>query len=270
MGSRSEAVDKVVDTYDSNSRALIKERLLIKGISKRIKQQTLVEPFELSMDAGEIVALCGGNGAGKSTVLRMIVGITQPSEGDITVNGMSWKENRTEYSNQIGYMPDQFNFGNGLTARETLQFYASLRKINVTRTEEVLELVGLTDVQDKRVSTFSKGMQQRLLFAQAILAKPALVVLDEPTNGLDPYWMEEFVQLVQQIKREGSSVIFSTHQLNIAELACDRAIFLQKGRIIQQGSVEYFQQKYGTLGLQGAFAEIFPFGQRVGQDKKPR
>ncbi|GIO03144.1 ABC transporter ATP-binding protein [Brevibacillus laterosporus] len=268
MGSRSEAVNKVLDTHDVKSSASKKERLLMKGVSKRIKQQTLVEPFELSMDAGEIVALCGGNGAGKSTILRMIVGITQPSEGNITVNGMSWKENRTEYSNQIGYMPDQFNFGNGLTARETLQFYASLRKIKVTRTEEVLELVGLTDVQDKRVSTFSKGMQQRLLFAQAILAKPALVVLDEPTNGLDPYWMEEFVQLVQQIKREGSSVIFSTHQLNIAELACDRAIFLQKGRIIQQGSVEYFQQKYGTLGLQGAFAEIFPFGQRAGQEIK--
>ncbi|QOS98993.1 ABC transporter ATP-binding protein [Brevibacterium sp. JNUCC-42] len=269
MGKGLEAVDNLVDRVNQKAVTLNKERLIIKGVSKRIKQQTLVEPFELAMGAGEIMALCGGNGAGKSTILRMVVGITQPSEGHITVDGMSWKENRTEYSNQIGYMPDQFNFGNGLTARETLQFYASLRKINVTRTEEVLELVGLADVQEKRVSTFSKGMQQRLLFAQAILAKPALVVLDEPTNGLDPYWMEEFVQLVQQIKREGSSVIFSTHQLNIAELACDRAIFLQKGRIVQQGSVEHFQQKYGTLGLQGAFAEIFPFGQRVGQDVKP-
>ncbi|WP_232697693.1 ABC transporter ATP-binding protein [Brevibacillus daliensis] len=232
-------------------------RLIVKELSKKIKGQTLVEPVNIELPAGEIMALCGGNGAGKSTILRMIVGLMRPTTGEITVDGMSWQKNRTEYANLIGYMPDQFHFGTGLTADETLRFFASLRNLSSDRVDEVLELVGLTDVRKKRVNTFSKGMQQRLLFAQAIIASPRLVVLDEPTNGLDPYWMDEFVQLVKKIKQTGSSIIFSTHQLSVAELACDSAIFLQKGQVVQSGSIAHYREKYGAQGLQGAFDEWF-------------
>ena len=120
----------------------------------------------------------------------------------------------------------------------------------------MLKAVGLHDARNKRVSHFSKGMQQRLLFAQAILAKPALVVLDEPTNGLDPYWMDAFVDLVRELRLAGQSVIFSTHQLQVADAVADRAIFLMNGQIVRDDTIDQYQEQYGNVGLYGAFAEL--------------
>lgn len=230
--------------------------LRIKRAEKKIDKKQIVHPFDLHIEPGEVVALCGGNGAGKSTILRMIVGILQPSAGSIELNGLNWREQRVEYLEQIGYMPDHFQFAAGLTARETLSFYASLRGVPKTKVDNALHSVGLYDARDKRVTQFSKGMQQRLLFAQAIIAHPSLVVLDEPTNGLDPYWMDAFVDLVKDLKAAGQSVIFTTHQLQVADAASDRAIFLMNGQIVESGTIEEFRTRYGILGLHGAFSEL--------------
>lgn len=230
--------------------------LELRNVSKSIKKQTVVYPLHLQLDAGQVLALCGGNGAGKSTILRMIVGITQPTNGTIHVCGLEWKRDRKAFAEQIGYMPDDFQFAGKLTAKETITFYASLRHIPPKRAAEVLELVGLNEVRDKSVSTFSKGMRQRLLFAQAILANPKLLVLDEPTNGLDPYWMQEFVDLIGLVKRSGQTVIFSTHQLQIAESVADRAVFLNIGKVLGDAAVEHYRDKFGASGLHGAFTEL--------------
>lgn len=231
--------------------------LSVKQVEKKIKNKQIVHPFDLQIRPGEVVALCGGNGAGKSTILRMIVGILQPTSGTIELNGLNWKEHRVEYLEQIGYMPDHFNFAGGLTARETLSFYAALRGRPASVVDEALKAVGLYEAKDKRVTQFSKGMQQRLLFAQAVLANPALVVLDEPTNGLDPYWMDAFVDLVRGLKEAGQSVIFSTHQLQVADAVADRAIFLMNGQVVQSGTITEYKAKYGALGLHGAFSDLF-------------
>jgi ABC-type multidrug transport system ATPase subunit len=231
--------------------------LSIRQAEKRIGKKQIVHPFDLQIRPGEVVALCGGNGAGKSTILRMIVGILQPTAGVIELNGLNWREQRVEYLEQIGYMPDHFQFSGGLTAKETLAFYAALRDQPASVVDRALQAVGLYEVKDKRPTQFSKGMQQRLLFAQAILADPALVVLDEPTNGLDPYWMDAFVDLVRELKEAGRSVIFSTHQLQVADAVADRAIFMMDGRIVQSGTMEQYRARYGLLGLQGAFSELF-------------
>nr|WP_126428575.1 ABC transporter ATP-binding protein [Brevibacillus marinus] len=228
----------------------------MRQVSKVIDGKTIVHPVDIQVSPGQVVALCGGNGAGKSTILRMIVGLTRPTTGSIRLNGLGWQEQRSEYAKQIGYMPDHFNFGSALTAAETIRFYAALRGQSAAEAERVLRAVGLYEVRNKRVSVFSKGMQQRLLFAQALLGRPALLVLDEPTNGLDPYWMDAFVDLVREVKEHGQAVIFSTHQLPVADAVADRAILLMDGQIIRSATSEEFRAQYGSRGLEGAFSDI--------------
>ncbi|MGU3473324.1 ABC transporter ATP-binding protein [Paenibacillus sp. D51F] len=232
--------------------------LRIEGAGKTIKGQTILRPVSLSLQRGDVYALCGGNGAGKSTLLRMVMGILQPTTGRIEVNGLSWKDNRRSYAGQLGYMPDDYSFARGLTAWETLSFWASLRGLSSGRTEEVLEEVGLTGVRNKQVTSFSKGMRQRLLFAQALLSRPSLLVLDEPTNGLDPYWMDAFVELVKRAGEDGHAVIYSTHQLPVAEASANYVLFLQEGSAVKQGAVSSFLEEYGPGGLHAAFSDTRP------------
>lgn len=226
------------------------------NLYKTIKGQTIVQDISFHMERGSIVGLCGGNGAGKSTVLRMIAGILQPTSGEIMVNGLQWKHDRKRFAGQIGYMPDDYQFPQGMTAREILLFWAGLRKVSEQRVNEVLALVGLEDKKNKSVSAFSKGMRQRVLFAQSMLAEPQLLIMDEPTNGLDPYWMKEFVQLVKGLRRGGQSVIFSTHQLDIAEELADEVIFLNEGRNCGEGAVTEYRQLFGDYPLHRAYQQM--------------
>ncbi|MBU5351510.1 heme ABC exporter ATP-binding protein CcmA [Paenibacillus silvae] len=219
----------------------------VNGLSKRIKNQLIVDEISFELEAGHVLAVCGGNGAGKSTLLRMLAGILRPTSGEITVNSLRWAQDRKRYAHQIGYMPDDYQFSQGLTAEEALLFWASLRKLPKQRVQEVLEMVGLDSHKHKRVTTFSKGMRQRILFAQAMLAKPALLIMDEPTNGLDPFWMQEFVHLLSEIKQEGHIVVFSTHQLEVANDIADQVLFMNQGRNVGEGSTTAIREQYGSL-----------------------
>lgn len=240
--------------------------LQIEAVSKSIGGSTLLHPCSLEVGEGQIVALCGGNGAGKSTLLRMIAGISGPSAGTILLDGRSWSKDRLAYADRLGYMPDEFQFGSALTAFETLGFYAALRGVGRERVLALLETVGLIEVRDRKVSTFSKGMRQRLLFAQALLARPALLLLDEPTNGLDPYWMEAFGRLIRQAASDGQAVVFSTHQLNIAESYADRALFMVSGHVRCAGDVEALKRDYRDAGgLYGAFEKLVAGGALAGE-----
>ncbi|MFH5185402.1 ABC transporter ATP-binding protein [Paenibacillus sp. TAB 01] len=236
-----------------------KSVLSLKQVTKRIQKQQIIHSVNFNLSHGQALALCGGNGAGKSTILRMIAGILQPSSGSIEVNGVSWKQDRKGYAEQIGYMPDDYRFGQGLSAEETLAFWGSLRKVSKDRLQEILYMVGLYEVRMKSVSSFSKGMRQRLLFAQALLTKPPLLIMDEPTNGLDPYWLESFIALVASAKLAGHTIIFSTHQLEIAEAVADHVIFLKEGRVMEEGTISDFRQSYESHGLQSAFHRLFGF-----------
>lgn len=226
------------------------------GVSKTIGKQQVVAPFDLDLGQGQVLALCGGNGAGKSTIIRMIVGLSEPSTGTVEVGGVQWKRDRKTYAETIGYMPDDFNFGATLTAWETIRFYASLKGVNEARALETLKIVDLAEVRHKKVAAFSKGMRQRLLFAQALLAKPPLLVMDEPTNGLDPYWTSTFAKLVLQLKADGHTIVFSTHQLDVAAEAADEAIFLNQGHILSRGSVDGYISTHGEHGLNHVFAQL--------------
>lgn len=241
---------------------MTKAVLELDQVTKRLQNQTLLQPISLALLPGGVLALCGGNGAGKSTLLRMIAGISQPSGGTVRVNGLQWTSNRIAYADSIGYMPDDFQFGGTLSAVETLQFYASLRGVKQARVLELLDTVGLADVRHKPVTAFSKGMRQRLLFAQAMLAKPPLLLLDEPTNGLDPYWMETFAGLVRQLASARQAIVFSTHQLHVAEKTADQIVFLDAGEVRFQGRIQKLREKYrNDGGLYGAFSDfVVPAG----------
>ncbi|MDT0122800.1 heme ABC exporter ATP-binding protein CcmA [Paenibacillus sp. RRE4] len=226
---------------------MLEPEVIVKGLCKQIKSQSIVKDISFRLDSGQVLAVCGGNGAGKSTLLRMLAGILRPTSGEVTVNNVRWSQDRKRYANQIGYMPDDYQFSQGLTAGEALLFWASLRKLPRERVQEVLEMVGLSEQKHKRVTTFSKGMRQRVLFAQAMLAKPALLIMDEPTNGLDPFWMQEFVHLLGDIKQEGHIVVFSTHQLEVANDIADQVMFMNQGSNVGEGTAEDIRNQYGSL-----------------------
>lgn len=228
--------------------------LEIRQLRKDIRGKTIVHPFDYTLTKGQVLALCGGNGAGKSTILRMIAGITKATSGSVRLCGRTLQDDKQGFYSYMGYMPDDFQFGHALTAGETLEFYAGLLGGGAkSRISAVLEEVGLADVRDKKVSSFSKGMRQRLLFAQALLGEPEVLILDEPTNGLDPYWLAAFVNMVNKRKQAGQTVIFSTHQLEAAELTADHVILLQEGQVRLAGVMEQFRDRFGQNGLREAF-----------------
>jgi ABC-type multidrug transport system ATPase subunit len=229
--------------------------LALSEVRKDIRGKTVLQPFTYTLQPGRVLALCGGNGAGKSTLLRMIAGITIPSSGSVRVDGVEWRKDRKAYAERIGYMPDDFRFGEALTALETLRFYAALKRVSEERVRECLGIVGLEDTGKKPASAFSKGMKQRLMFAQAILAQPKLLLLDEPTNGMDPYWTGMFSELLRQLKEAGQTVVFSTHHLHVAESVADEAVFLSEGKVTSSGTIESYRERFGESGLNGAFAE---------------
>lgn len=227
------------------------------GVYKSFKGKEVVGEVNLQVGQGQAVALCGGNGAGKSTLLRMLAGIMRPTSGRITVNGLASQGDRKRYAAQLGYMPDDYRFSPGLTAMETMLFWARLRGLGKDRAAEMLALVGLADTGSKPVISFSKGMRQRLLFAQALLAEPPLIIMDEPTNGLDPYWMDTFAALVRKAAGNGQTVLFSTHQLHIAEALADRIVLLRGGQLVLDGKPADIRRRLGVSGLHEAVGDWF-------------
>lgn len=227
--------------------------LEIHNLSKRIKKKEILQPIDYKLSKGKILALCGGNGAGKSTLIRMIIGLIKPTTGHVMINGLSRKKDNQNFLNQLGYMPDHFQFQKSMTTKETLHFYAKIKQIDQMVYMKTLKEVGLYDKLDEKVGNFSKGMNQRLLLAQLLMADPHIIILDEPTNGLDPYWVKRFSELMLRAKHNGQTVIFSTHDLHVAEQISDEVIFLSDGKVISHGPVE----KYTEVGLYETFQNLY-------------
>ncbi|MEH7113117.1 ABC transporter ATP-binding protein [Neobacillus niacini] len=207
-------------------------RLEIKRASKVFKKNIALHPFSLQVEAGECIALCGGNGAGKSTLLHIIAGISSPGEGTVIIEDVDILKDRKKYVSLIGYMPDEFYAQETLTVHEFLSFYAAFRNTPPTRITEVITILGLEEKKDEMVKHLSKGMRQRLLFGQAWAGQPAVLILDEPTNGLDPYWIDIFITLLKEIKSSGSTIIFSTHMMDVASEVADRVLFMEDGKLV--------------------------------------
>jgi ABC-2 type transport system ATP-binding protein len=213
--------------------------LELTNVSKKLGGKDIVKDVNLSVLSSEIFGFLGPNGAGKTTTIRMIVGLIKPSSGQISVCGFSLKDDFKKAMTNVGCIiesPDMYKF---LTGMENLQQFAAMdKRITKERIDEVVEMVGLTHRINDKVSTYSLGMRQRLGIAQAIMGRPKLLILDEPTNGLDPAGIAEFRHLIRRLAYdEGMAVFISSHILSELQLVCDTVAIVSKGRVVKSVKV---------------------------------
>jgi ABC-2 type transport system ATP-binding protein len=196
--------------------------------------------LDLEVPPGQVYGLLGPNGSGKSTTLKILLGLVSPTRGSTAIFGRDSREVASR--EMVGFLPENPYFYKYLTARETLRFFGKLsglrRKGLAERSDELLDIVGLTAASDRRLSTYSKGMLQRIGLAQALIHDPKLLVLDEPTAGVDPAGSREICNLILGLKARGITVLLSSHLLAQAEEICDRVGILADGRLIREGRLE--------------------------------
>jgi ABC-2 type transport system ATP-binding protein len=209
--------------------------IAIDHLSKRYHQDILaLDDLTLHIDGGEIFGLLGPNGAGKTTLIKILTGLTRPTQGTATIAGFDVVRQPMEVKKMIGVSPQEINLDKELTAYENLLIYGKLHQVPdiKSRIEELLEVGELTDRARHRVREFSGGMQRRLLMVRAIMSRPRVLFLDEPTVGLDPQVRRHLWDLITQFKEDGITVLLTTHYIEEAEILCDRVGILNRGRLI--------------------------------------
>lgn len=220
--------------------------LQINNLTKKFGEQTALNNININIEKNEIIGLLGPNGAGKSTLMKSIVGVLKIDEGAILFNEKNISENEIETKRNIGFLPENNPLYNEMYVKEYLSFVADIHKIPSSRIDEVIELVGITPEKSKKISQLSKGYKQRVGLAQAILHQPDLLILDEPTNGLDPNQILEIRNVIKEIGKE-KTVILSTHIMQEVEALCSRVILIHKGNIIQDSPIDEFKGKFSSL-----------------------
>lgn len=220
--------------------------LHIQNLTKKFGDQVALNGINISIDRNEIIGLLGPNGAGKSTLMKCIVGIHHFDEGQIVFNGNDILEEEIASKKNIGFLPENNPLYLDIYVKESLQFLANVHQISKSRIEEVIDLVGLTPEKNKKIGQLSKGYQQRVGLAQAIMHEPDLLILDEPTNGLDPNQIIEIRNVIKKIGEE-KTVLFSTHIMQEVEALCTRVILIHQGNILQDCAIEDFKGKFSSL-----------------------
>lgn len=220
----------------------------IKGLTKRYGDFPAVDNLTLNIKEGEVFGLLGPNGAGKSTTIRMILGLTEPSSGYVKVCGDNSSHQPLRVKQKVGYLPEDVGFYGTLSGIENLIYTARLNRIPDnearTRISQLMELVGLKDDSKKKTGVYSRGMVQRLGLADVLLKNPRVIILDEPTLGLDPEGVKEFLNLIVRLsKKEGITVLFSSHHLHQVQQVCDRVGIFVKGRLIADGDIPGLSEK---------------------------
>ncbi|WP_439128048.1 gliding motility-associated ABC transporter ATP-binding subunit GldA [Polaribacter sp.] len=211
------------------------------SISKLYNQQKALNEISFSAKKGEIIGFLGPNGAGKSTMMKILTGFIKPSLGEVFVNDINVLQKPLEAQKTIGYLPEHNPLYKDMYVREYLQFQASLYKVDKSNIETCIEKVGLLAEAYKKIHQLSKGYQQRVGLAAAILHNPSVLILDEPTTGLDPNQLVEIRALIKELGKD-KTVLFSTHIMQEVEAVCDRVIIIKKGEIITDKLLSELQQ----------------------------
>lgn len=217
----------------------------IRNVSRSFKNLKAVNDLSLTINEGEYVALLGPNGAGKTTLIEMIEGIQQPDHGEILINGMNWKDHEHTLHSLIGLSLQETKFIDKLKTDETLDLFGSFYGLNSSQTEEILDLVNLREKRKAFTVNLSGGQRQRLALGIALMNKPKVILLDEPTTGLDPGARREIWNILQQLKSQGTTMILTTHYMEEAEVLCDRILIMDKGKFLAEGTLNELTAKHG-------------------------
>ncbi len=221
----------------------------INNVKKTFKQLTAVNNLSLTIEEGQSVALLGPNGAGKTTLVEMIEGIQKPDSGSITIFGKNWNDHENELRHIIGLALQETKLIDKITVLETLQLFASFYKIPQSRCEEVLDLIGLKEKAQADVTKMSGGQKQKVALGLAILNKPKILILDEPTTGLDPNSRRELWSLLHTLQEKNVSLLLTTHYMEEAHVLCDRIVMMNRGQIVADGSFESLARVHGGYEL---------------------
>lgn len=219
--------------------------ITVENVRKTYNGHPVLDGIDLAVPEGKCVALIGHNGAGKTTLMKLILGLARPTSGRLEVLGVDPATADKSFRRQLGFLPENVAFHDELTGAHTLAFYARLKGLSAACCPEILERVGLSFAATRRVKTYSKGMRQRLGLAQALLGTPRLLLLDEPTTGLDPVLRHEFFQIIRQLAAAGTTVILSSHILTELEARTDLAAIMRQGRLVAFGDLDELRRQAG-------------------------
>ena len=214
----------------------------VTSVSKLYKEQKALDAISFSAKKGEIIGFLGPNGAGKSTMMKILTGFISPNSGDVLVDDINVLQSPIEAQKTIGYLPEHNPLYAEMYVREYLQFRAQIFKVDKKQIEDCIEKVGLTAEAHKRINQLSKGYQQRVGIAAAILHNPSVLILDEPTTGLDPNQLVEIRALIKSLGQE-KTVLLSTHIMQEVEAVCDKVIIIKKGEILLDEQLSNLNQK---------------------------
>lgn len=224
-------------------------------LSKNYDAIRAVDNISFKASEGEVIALLGPNGAGKSTLMNMIAGYLAPSRGNIFIRGRNIRDFPLAVKNDIGFLPEGSPLYPDLTVHEFLEYMAGLRLLDKTAVNEAIKTAKIENVATQKIETLSKGYQRRVGFAQSILSDPPILLLDEPTDGLDPNQKHHIRDLIARMGRQ-KTIMISTHLLEEAETICNRVILISAGRVVADGTPAEIIVKSGKKSLEEAFRQL--------------
>ncbi len=217
--------------------------ITIQGLVKEYRTTTAVRDFDLRIEQGEVFGFLGPNGAGKSTVIDLLLGFREPTDGEISVLGYSPEENPYIVRKHIGILPDNYSLYDQLTGREHIEYAIQIGGFDV-EPKTILERVGLDGDGDQRAKGYSKGMRQRLALGIALVGNPEILILDEPTTGIDPNGVQEFQSIIHEESERGTTVFFSSHSLQQVEEVCDRIGILDAGKLLAVSRIDELRKNF--------------------------